>query len=899
MSILLSYSQLTDTTVAVYKCNLYSEGDIIIPETFEGKSVVAISKQAFKYCELITSVTIPESIINIEDESFQDCISLISVNIPSSISNIPKSCFKGCVNLTSINLDNITTIGDYAFEECRLLNIKLSENIESVGICSFHHSGLTTLDISANLSNIGYGAFGWCPLESINVDINNPNYCIEDNVIYNKDKTVLILYPPFKSDTVFTIPETVTTINLHAFEENSYMETIRINDNMESVGGLYGLTNIKNFECYNSEGIVTETQHGYKILTNENTGKKYLYHNSTLVKIPVDETSTVGCPSFSAVTHGTFDNCILLEEIDLSLSYNLGYKTFYNCKNLVFSSIQSLKINGYRIPSYCFSECDNITCLIINLGDNAPMLGISPYAFYNCDKMSYVKFEPSFRNVYIYEHAFENCVSLMECVYTFDSSVPTMYAMAKCQKNAFKNTANSQSSNSYEMFDNEFLALFGTDIRILETDDKTLWRLSKICNATQFSGTITLGDGMTQIVSYAFSKDTPSEFGVKDLKFNNINRIRFKFPSTLNKIAYKSFFNTEWNIENFDFSNCNNITTVEPYAFYKVKGLNINLRNLQFAGESAFGYVVFNNEINIDINNPNALVVYEPFAFFSTIGINNINVVCSYFDIGSQHAIFGQTKILKEDGEFLSKSINRFSREGCTFGGGESKNNVKNLNVICNKIYLTGYGLFGDNQNLMSLKIKAESQVLANVSHLCSECYNLEYIFVSGVVSRNDFYNCFKLKNVKFYKMQSSNSIAGDGFQNCHTINTLDFSESGLTEINMYNSNNSYLTFGSSKLCCLKELILPNNLVSLTLSAYGLKGKNIKLPESLKTLTVCICPALAEINIPSNVINITFNNNYYNFNHSIRKLKVPNGCTINNGYYVKNNAKIPIKITYY
>lgn len=893
------YYSVTDTTASITGCNLYSDGDIIIPSIYNNKPVTSIKKGAFKYCELITSVTIPKSVINIEDESFQDCISLVSVNIPSSISNIPKNCFKGCVNLTNINLGNITTIGDYAFEECRLLNIELSENIESVGTCSFHHSGLTTLDISANLLNMGYGAFSWCPLESINVDINNPNYCIENDVIYNKDKTILILYPPFKSDTVFTIPETVTTISLHAFEENSYMETIRINDNMESVRVLYGLTNIKNFEFYNSTGAIPETQHGYKVLTNENTGKKYLYRNSTLIKVPVDETSTIGCPSFSAVTYGTFDNCTKLKEIDLSLSYNLGYKTFYNCKNLVFPSIQALKINGYEIPSYCFSECDNITCLIINLRDNAPMLRISPYAFYNCDKMSYVKFEPSVGNVYIYEHAFENCVSLMECIYTFGSYVPTMYAMAKCQKNAFKNTANSQSSNSYEMFNNEFLALFGTDIRIPETDDKTLWRLSKICNATQFSGTITLGDGMTQIMSYAFSKDTPSEFGVNDLKFSNINRIRFKFPSTLNKIAYKSFFNTEWNIENFDFSNCNNITTVEPYAFYKIKGLNINLGNLQFAGESAFYYVVFNNEINIDINNPRTLVVYEPYAFFGAMGINDINVVCSSFDIGSQHPIFRQIRLLKEDGEILSKSINRTPREGYTFGGGESKNNVKNLNVICKKIYLTGYGLFGDNQNLMSLKIKAESQVLTNVSHLCSECYNLEYVFVSGAVSRNDFYDCFNLKNVKFYKMQSSSSISEDGFQSCHTINTLDFSESGLTEINMHNSNSSVSTFGLSKLYCLKKLILPDDLVSLTLSAYGLKGKNIKLPESLKTLTVCICPALSEIDIPSGVTSITFKTSYHNYNHSIRKLKVPSGCTVNNGYYVKNGVQIPIKITYY
>ena len=133
------YYSVTDTTASITGCNLYSDGDIIIPSIYNDKPVTSIKKGAFKYCELITSVTIPESVINIEDEAFQDCISLVSVSIPDSVSNIPKNCFKGCVNLTSINLGNITTIEDYAFEECRLLNIELPENIESVGAWSFHH----------------------------------------------------------------------------------------------------------------------------------------------------------------------------------------------------------------------------------------------------------------------------------------------------------------------------------------------------------------------------------------------------------------------------------------------------------------------------------------------------------------------------------------------------------------------------------------------------------------------------------------------------------------------------------------------------------------------------------------------------------------------------------------
>ena len=69
--------------------------------------------------------------------------------------------------------------------------------------------------------------------------------------------------------------------------------------------------------------------------------------------------------------------------------------------------------------------------------------------------------------------------------------------------------------------------------------------------------------------------------------------------------------------------------------------------------------------------------------------------------------------------------------------------------------------------------------------------------------------------------------------------------------------------------------------------------------KNLKTLIINACPALSEIDVPTGVTSITFENSYYNYNHSIRKLKVPNGCTINNAYYKRNNYEIPIKITYY
>ena len=265
-------------------CDLDYEGEVIIADDTYG-----IEANAFRYCSLITAVTVPSNVSRngIGEYAFCECTSLESVTI-STIYEIPTGCFKGCTKLKEINFIP-AIIGDYAFENCTSLtslNSNLLINIQKIGTRAFHHSGLTSLTIPYNVTSIGDGAFNWCPLESIE---EIPASCgasryflVEDNVLYNADKTELILYPPFKTDTTFTIPETVTRINKYAFEENYFMEKIRINDAMVTLEGLCGLMNIKDFECYNSEGIVSQTTNGYRVLMNTNSNKKYLFYQQYL-----------------------------------------------------------------------------------------------------------------------------------------------------------------------------------------------------------------------------------------------------------------------------------------------------------------------------------------------------------------------------------------------------------------------------------------------------------------------------------------------------------------------------------------------------------------------------------------------------------------------------------------
>lgn len=888
--------------MVVTGCDLDYEGEVSI-----SSGIVGIEPNAFRYCSKITSVTIPSSVTSIGEYAFCECTSLTNINIPA-ITTIPVGCFKGCKSLESVDFNNVTTIGDYAFAECSSFNMVLPTTITSVGIRAFHHTGITNLSISENLSSIGDGAFCWCPLESISINSNNTNYIIEDDVLYNTDKTELILYPPFKTDTTFTIPETVTRINKYAFEENYYMEKIRINDAMVTLEGLCGLMNIKEFECYNSEGIVSQTANGYRVLVNQETSKGYLFYNEYLCRVPVDETSLDGCSySFSGCLSGAFAGCNLLTTLNSSYTYGISgykeilrYKCFYKCSSIN----DNININlGYvsGIDDYAFAECENIASIsLVTSSSSISDFTFYGYAFYNCSKINTISINVNTYNIITKTHSFENCqqLNVLSFPYYSDSTDITS------EKNSFLNTANTQSTLQYEVFNNQLVGIFGIyngQIKTPVSDNKTIW---KIWKSYPNIYSIVLGEGMTKLMGYTFCNKSYSKQG---WYFNDLQHI--KFPSTLTEIGGYAFYKTSLNMLAVDFSACKNITTVEPFAFYEVQNINIDLENLRYVGNHAFGYSTFRTPINININDDNSLIVYERCAFECTLGLNNINISCSDIYVGkclsnislnNNLCDFTSIDYYNNVGSITNISLSN-SGTGCTFCGQYNKeySSLKNVSIISKNSYFYGGQNFSYNYNLETLALQSENQLYTNSDSNYSYCYNLKDVIISGSVNGNDFANCYNLQKVKFYKMLSStNYINPYSFYMCYTINTLDFSESGLTEINMNISNSNYAPFGRSPLFCLKDLILPDNLTSLTIAGMGFKGKNFKLPKNLRTLTIDACPALSEIDIPSSVTNITFIG-YSTYGHSIRKLKVPNGCVVNNGYYMLYGNKIPIKITHY
>lgn len=222
VSNILGENTLSIGQEAFSNCNIT---EITIPD-----SVQTIGNGAFRACKSLEKATLPENCSVIPYEMFSDCKKLSDIILPDSIETIGNNSFKNCKSLQQITLpENILSIGDSAFQNCALTSITLPENLKSIGSLafavnktfkniiipdsveniysdSFTNTESLTIGASAkiqyNYSNdnvytlnnkqIKINCFkDASTLKKLIVNENNPYYCSEDSVLYNKDKSII------------------------------------------------------------------------------------------------------------------------------------------------------------------------------------------------------------------------------------------------------------------------------------------------------------------------------------------------------------------------------------------------------------------------------------------------------------------------------------------------------------------------------------------------------------------------------------------------------------------------------------------------------------------------------------------------------------------------------------
>lgn len=156
-------------------------------------------------------------------KQYREVGSFKEIVIPGSVKKVSENVLRGCKNLTQITLaDGVEEIGTDAFAQCEsLMSVTLPQTLRVLGKKAFAGcKALRSVVLPKRLEAIGSEAFLGCEsLENIFVETGSPSYADVDGVLYNADKTELLLCPAGKGFAEFAVPDGTKAVGERAFAD--------------------------------------------------------------------------------------------------------------------------------------------------------------------------------------------------------------------------------------------------------------------------------------------------------------------------------------------------------------------------------------------------------------------------------------------------------------------------------------------------------------------------------------------------------------------------------------------------------------------------------------------------------------------------------------------------------
>ena len=420
-------------------CNSAFRGCEFMQSVFIPDTVTKIGDYAFsEYCG-IENIAIPNSVVSIGRYAFQRCSDLAAITLPDSVKSIGEGAFSECFNLIFAFVpDSVKSIGNNTFEKCEFLeHVRLPEEISEISDGLFQDCGLLkALIIPDSVVSIGSSAFYGC--------INLNSIEIPENVAVIED----CAFEGCNSIETFYLPKGIKHIGDKAFSACESLEEITILGSFPQFGCsvFHGCENLLYINVIADEKKKAEDKFpeytireiGKEILSSEVTDKslskawideygvKYSNDKKRLLEAPqsleeysvkegtilICNSAFEGCKKLSSlhvpesvikIGKFSFADCFSLHALTLPNGITSIGESAFLCTGLQNIDMPS-KLNtfGANIFRFC-SQLSTIT-LPNNISD------ISYGAFWGCKSLTSIILPPSVIN--ISEDSFRFCESL-------------------------------------------------------------------------------------------------------------------------------------------------------------------------------------------------------------------------------------------------------------------------------------------------------------------------------------------------------------------------------------------------------------------------------------------------------------------------------------------------------
>ena len=772
-----------------------TDSKVIIPSsiTYNGKTykVTAIGEMAFFYCENLTSITIPDSVTSIGDSAFTNCKNLTSINIPNGVISIGDVAFNMCESLVSITISNsVATIGVAAFAGC--------EN-------------LTSINIPNSVTSIGEQAFSGCKnITSIDVDKNNTHYKSIDGNLYSRDGTILIQYAIGKTDTAFTIPESVTSIGKMAFINCKKLTSITIPNSVTSIGER-AFVRCDKLTIYCEAKSKPSNWH-----TDWNPDNRPVVwgHGSSkpsaAPKGPLKLNTAKGLQF--TITDGT--------------ATIIGYKGT-NTKVIIPAKIKS---NGktYKVTSignWAFNSCTNLTS--VTIPNSVTTIGESAFAW--CKKLKSITIPNSVTS--IGESAFDGCTSL--------TSISIPNGVTTIGENAFWECTNLTSITIPDSVTSIGEQAFCDCTNLTSIDvDKNNTHYKSI------DGNLYSKDGST-LIQYAIGK-TDTTFTIPD-SVTSIGNSAFGSCTSLTSITIP-----------------NSVTFIGKEAFAGSENLiAITIPNgVKFIGQKAF----VGSENLIAITIPNSVTSIGDGAFELCSSLTSIVV-----DENNQSYKSIDGNLYSKDGTILiqyaiGKTNTSFTiPNGVTTIGENAFAWCENLTSITipDSVTTIGESAFFCSFSLTSIEVDENNQ---NYKSIDCNLYSKDgTILIQYAIGKT---------NTSFTIPNSVTSIGAKAFLSCKNLTSItipnsvtsigDYAFSWCKNITSITIPNSVTSIGEGAFgyCThLTSITIPNSVTSIGESAFGFCENltSITIPNSVTSIgesAFSWCENITSVSIPKGVTSI-------------------------------------------